>query len=96
MSGLPSPTLSPAYVLAGIDGTIRARAWELAKTGACFVVLDVPGGAGRALTLALNAGSRGRAVFLPGDPTDPMERAAALAECRQCWPPHEPVLLQPA
>jgi len=96
MTDPPHPALSPAYVLAGIDGAIRARAWELAGTGACFVVLDVPGGAGRALTLALNTGSRGRAVFLPGDPTDPAEQAAALAECRQCWPQHEPVLLQPA
>jgi NAD(P)-dependent dehydrogenase (short-subunit alcohol dehydrogenase family) len=95
MDGLPLHTLSAAYVLAGIDDAIRARALALAETGACFVVLDRPGGAGRALTLALNTGSRGRAVFLPGDPADPAECAAALVECRQCWPHHEPVLLQP-
>ncbi len=83
-----------AYVLAGIDPAMAATARQLADGGASFVILDPPGGPGRALVLELNTGSRGRAVYMPGNPALASERAEALVECARCWPDQTPILIQ--
>lgn len=96
MTGEAAARMAPdavAYVLTGIDAAMAATARQLAAAGASFVILDRPGGPGRALVLELNTGSRGRAVYLPGNPDAPFDRSLALTECARCWPQQVPILI---
>lgn len=85
-----------ACIVLGIDATVAAACRVLAEGGCCFVIMDADSHAGHRLTLALNTGSRGRAVFVPGDPEQADDRAEALAECARCWPGQPSFILAPA
>ncbi|WP_041785334.1 SDR family NAD(P)-dependent oxidoreductase [Rhodospirillum centenum] len=73
-------------VVAGTATVAAAEAARLmAAAGANLVLMDRDLRAGHRLTLELNAGNRGIAVFLPGDPADAGDLAEAVAEARQSW-----------
>lgn len=73
-------------VIAGVaDPAAAETARLLAKAGACLVLMDPDTEAGHRLTLELNTGNHGIAVFLPGNPADLGDMAAAVAEARRCW-----------
>lgn len=82
-----------SYVVLGVTPATAAACRALAAQGGCFTIMDRDQDAGHRLTLELNTGSRGRAVFIPGDPEHPDDRADALAENARCWPDQTPVIL---
>jgi hypothetical protein len=68
----------------------------LASQGGCFTVMDMDQRAGHRLVLELNTGSRGRAIFIPGNPEESCDRADAIAENARCWPDQTALILSPA
>lgn len=85
-----------SYLVLGVTPATIATCRTLAAQGGCFTVLDRDQKAGHRLVLELNTGSRGRAIFIPGNPQDPYDRADALAENASCWPDQTPLILSPA
>lgn len=85
-----------SYVVLGVTPATAAACRALATQGGCFTLMDKDQDAGHRLTLELNTGSRGRAVFIPGDPEDPADRAEAMVENARCWPDQTPVILSRA
>ncbi|MFY8093715.1 MAG: hypothetical protein ACOVN0_09560 [Niveispirillum sp.] len=85
-----------SYLVLGITPATMAACRTLATQGGCFTVLDGDQLAGHRLVLELNTGSRGRAIFIPGNPQDPDDRADAMAENARCWPDQTPLILSPA
>lgn len=82
-----------SYVVLGVSPATVAVCRTLADQGGCFTIMDGDQRAGHRLTLELNTGSRGRAVFIPGNPQDPGDRAKAIAENARCWPDQTAVIL---
>lgn len=73
-------------VIAGVADAAAARtARLLAGAGARLVLMDPDADSGHRLTLELNTGNSGIAVFLPGNPADLGDMAAAVAEARTAW-----------
>lgn len=73
-------------VVAGVADPAAADAARLfARSGARLVLMDPDAGLGRRIVLELNTGNSGIAVFLPGNPADLGDMAAAVAEARRCW-----------
>jgi len=74
-----------AVVTGTARDTLSDVAWTLKEAGAVMVLMAPDASAGRRLTLALNAGNRGVALFIPGDPRNPADLAEAQAEARRAW-----------
>lgn len=74
-----------AFVIAGVSETTADIARLMKRQGSQFVIMDRDTHRGHRLTLELNTGNRGIAVFLPGDPADPADLDEAVEECRRCW-----------
>lgn len=85
-----------SYVVLGVTPASTAACRTLASQGGCFTIMDRDQRAGHRLTLELNTGSRGRAVFIPGNPEQDGDRAEALAENARCWPDQTGIILSPA
>lgn len=90
MIRLPDPfgrsLAGAAIVIAPCCAPVAATTARLmAAAGARLVLMDPDEAGGHRLVLELNTGESGRAVFLPGRPSDPAELAEAIAECRRCW-----------
>lgn len=85
-----------AYVVLGVNPATDAACRALAVHGGCFTIMDADQQQGHRLALALNTGSRGRAIFIPGNPEDAGDRADALAETARCWPDQTAIILSPA
>lgn len=85
-----------SYLVLGITPATAAACRTLAAEGGCFTIMDPDQKAGHRLVLSLNTGSRGRAIFMPGDPRNPDDRADALIENARCWPDQSPIILSPA
>ncbi|MBP7336747.1 hypothetical protein [Niveispirillum sp.] len=85
-----------SYLVLGVTPATMAVCRALAAQGGCFTILDTDQKAGHRLVLELNTGSRGRAIFIPGDPRNPNDRADAVAENASCWPDQTPLILSPA
>ncbi|MFV3074099.1 hypothetical protein [Niveispirillum fermenti] len=85
-----------AYVVLGVTAGTAAACRALATHGGCFTIMDTDQDRGHRLTLALNTGSRGRAIFIPGNPENAGDRADALAETARCWPDQAAIILSPA
>jgi hypothetical protein len=74
------------YILLGVSPASAYAARKLAPSGAAFVILERDRTVGRGLTLALNAGTPGYALYLPGDPSDPDDCALAIQEASLLGP----------
>lgn len=85
-----------SYLVLGVTPATIATCRTLAAQGGCFTILDGDQSAGHKLVLELNTGSRGRAIFIPGNPHDADDRADALLENARCWPDQTPLILSPA
>jgi len=85
-----------SYIVLGVTPSTSAACRTLASQGGCFTVMDMDQRAGHRLVLELNTGSRGRAIFIPGNPEDDGERADAIAENARCWPDQTALILSPA
>ncbi len=80
------PLEGKVVVIAGVaDPAAAETARLLAKAGARLVLMDPSADTGHRLTLELNTGNHGIAVFLPGNPADLGDMAAAVAEARTSW-----------
>ncbi|OYQ32360.1 hypothetical protein CHU95_16285 [Niveispirillum lacus] len=89
-------SLQLSYLVLGVTPATIAACRTLAGQGGCFTILATDQEAGHRLVLELNTGSRGRAIFIPGNPQDAGDRADALAEHARCWPDQTPLILSPA
>ncbi|AUN30131.1 hypothetical protein [Niveispirillum cyanobacteriorum] len=85
-----------SYIVLGVTPAIAAACRTLAGQGGCFTIMDSDQRAGHRLVLELNTGSRGRAIFVPGNPEEAGDRADAMAENARCWPDQTPLILSPA
>lgn len=85
-----------SYIVLGVTAGTESACRALAAQGGCFTIMDRDQRAGHRLVLALNTGSRGRAIFLPGNPADAGDQAEAMAENARCWPDQTALILSPA
>lgn len=85
-----------SYIVLGVTPAIAAACRTLASQGGCFTIMDMDQQAGHRLVLELNTGSRGRAIFVPGNPEQAGDRADAIAENARCWPDQTALMLSSA
>ncbi|MFV3128252.1 hypothetical protein [Niveispirillum sp. KHB5.9] len=85
-----------SYVVLGLTPATAAACRTLANQGGCFTIMATDQDEGHRLTLELNTGSRGRAVFIPGDPQNVADRTYAMEENARCWPDQTALILSPA
>ncbi|HYC01700.1 MAG TPA: SDR family NAD(P)-dependent oxidoreductase [Azospirillaceae bacterium] len=74
-----------AIVTGAGTGPQAELAVRLARAGAFLVLADADGPAGRRTVLEANTGERGRAVFHPGDLSEPGFAAFLAREAESCW-----------
>lgn len=85
-----------SYIVLGVTPATAAACRTLAGQGGCFTIMDSDQRKGHRLVLELNTGSRGRAIFIPGNPEESCDRADAMVENARCWPDQTALILSPA
>ena len=85
-----------SYLVLGVTPATVAACRTLAGQGGCFTIMDSDQQAGHRLVIELNVGSRGRAIFFPGNPRNEDDRVQAMVENARCWPDQTMLILSSA